>query len=162
MLLLDRFVAAGSGRVVAILLCCLAGQAAAQQPTQAQRDAIKQSCRSDYQSYCASVPSGGQASLQCLQQHLADLSPSCQSAVGDIGTQHGPAASQATPPAAPPPAMSRRQEATMMRRACGRDFATYCSEVRPGEGRAVACLEENRSRLSPSCKGALAELRGAR
>src|SRR4051794_2189844 len=90
------------GRIVAVLLCCLAGQAAAQQPTQAQRDAIRQSCRSDYQSYCADVPSGGQASLQCLQQHQAELSPSCQSAVTAIGTQHAPAASQAAPPAAPP------------------------------------------------------------
>ena len=161
MLLLGHFVVARSGRLAAVLLCCLAGQAAAQQPTQTQRDAIRQSCRSDYQSYCASVPSGGQASLQCLQQHLADLSPSCQSAVNAIGGEHAPTATQAAPPAAPP-VMSRRQEATMMRRACRRDFATYCGEVRPGEGRALACLEGNQSRLSPPCKSALAELRSAR
>jgi hypothetical protein len=143
-----------------ILACCMGGQALAQQPTQAQRDAIRQSCRSDYQSYCASVPTGGQASLQCLQEHLPALSPGCQAAVGGAG--HSPSASQATPPAEPPPAMSRRQEAGLMRRACGRDFSAYCSEVRPGEGRALACLEGNQSRLSPSCRSALAELRGAR
>ncbi|PPQ35213.1 cysteine rich repeat-containing protein [Rhodopila globiformis] len=157
MSLLDRLAAAGPGRFVAVVLCCVAGQAAAQQPTQAQRDAIKESCRSDYQAYCASVPSGGEASLQCLQQHLTGLSPSCQSAVSAVSTQHAPTAMQA-----PPPAMSRRQQATMMRRACGRDFAKYCSEVKPGEGRALACLEGNQSRLSPACKSALAELHGAR
>jgi cysteine rich repeat protein len=150
----------GRGCMFGILACCLVGSALAQQPTQAQRDAVKQSCRSDYQSYCASVPTGGQASLQCLQEHLSALSPACQAAVGGIG--HAPSASQATPPAAPPPATSRRQEATLMRRACGRDFSAYCSEVRPGEGRALACLEGNQSRLSPSCRGALAELHGGR
>ncbi|HUB46851.1 MAG TPA: hypothetical protein VMB73_17870, partial [Acetobacteraceae bacterium] len=35
------------------LLLTVPISAAAQQPTQAQANAIRQSCRSDYQSYCA-------------------------------------------------------------------------------------------------------------
>jgi Cysteine rich repeat len=155
MLLLDRVAVVGSGRLAAFLLCCLAGQAAAQQPTQAQRDTIRQSCRSNYQTYCANVPSGGQASLQCLQQHLTDLSPSCQAAVNAVGTEHAP-------PPAVPPAMSRRQEAALLRGACGRDFSAYCHDVRLGGGRGLACLAENQARLSPPCKGALAEMRAGR
>ena len=50
-------------------------------PTQAQQDAIRSSCQSDYRSYCASVPTGGSAALECLQKNVASLSPSCQQAV---------------------------------------------------------------------------------
>ena len=149
-----------------ILLSGVTGLAVAQQPSQAQTNAVRQSCRSDYQSYCASVPTGGQASLQCLQQHLADLSPGCQTAVNGItggGATHPPAAaSQTAPPSGAPPAMSMRQEAALMRRSCGGDFRAYCKGVQPGGGRGLACLSENESRLSPSCKGALAEARASR
>jgi len=52
----------------------MAGAEVAQQPS-AQADAIRQNCRADYQSLCASVPPGGQASLNCLAQHARQLSP---------------------------------------------------------------------------------------
>jgi hypothetical protein len=98
----------------------VAATAAAQQPSQAQVGAIKQSCRTDYQSFCSGVPTGGSAALQCLQGHISSLSPPCQTAVGAAtggGAAHLPTqASQAAPPntassAAPPPAMSMRNEA---------------------------------------------------
>jgi hypothetical protein len=144
-----------------VLLLQLAGEAAAQQPSQAQANAIRQSCRSDYQSYCASVPTGGRASLQCLQEHLTDLSAACQTAVNAAsggGSAHPPPSSAQ----AAPPAMAPREEAAMMRRACGADFRAYCRGVPLGGGRAMGCLAENESRLSPACKGALAEAHGAR
>src|SRR5215475_5095048 len=55
--------------------------ALAQAPTEAQREAIKSDCRSDYIAHCSSIPPGGEASLQCLQKNMASLSASCQSAV---------------------------------------------------------------------------------
>jgi hypothetical protein len=55
--------------------------------------------------------------------------------------------------------MSLREEAALTRRACGEDFRAYCPDVRLGGGRGLACLTENEQRLSPSCKGALAEAR---
>ncbi len=153
-----------------LVLCQLAGTATAQQPSQAQTAAVKQSCRSDYQSYCAGVPTGGRASLQCLQQHQADLSPDCQAAVGAIGgggaAAAGGTAPRGTAPASPPtgaaPAMSKRQEVALMRRACGGDFRAYCRGVPLGGGQGIGCLTANESRLSPSCKGALAEAHGGR
>jgi hypothetical protein len=152
--------------LLALLLFGLAATAAAQQPSQAQANAIRQSCRSDYQSYCASVPTGGRASLQCLQEHLVDLSSPCQSAVNAAsggGSARPPATgSQAAPPQGAPPAMSMRDEMALMRRSCGGDFRAYCQGVRPGGGRGLACLAENQSRLSPSCRDALAEARGGR
>jgi hypothetical protein len=149
-------------------LCLFAGSAGAQQPSQAQANAIKQSCRSDYQSYCASVPTGGSASLQCLQQHVSELSSPCQSAVNAVsgggGASRPPAAAaqSAPPPAAAVPPMSPRQEMAMLRGACGGDYRAYCRGVPLGGGNAMACLAQNQARLSRPCKTALAEARAAR
>jgi hypothetical protein len=153
--------------LVAVLLCQIAGLAMAQQPSQSQVNAIKQSCRSDYQSYCSSVPTGGSAALQCLQQNLSSLSPPCQTAVnaasGGGGASHPQGSTaHAMPPAGAPSAMSPREEAALMRRSCSGDFRAYCRGVPLGGGHGLACLAENESRLSPSCKGALAEARAAR
>ena len=68
--------------------------ASAQAPSQAQRDAIKSQCRSDYMAHCSSVPPGGEASLQCLQKNMSSLSSSCQSAVRAV---EAPAAAAAKP-----------------------------------------------------------------
>ena len=78
--------------VVAML--ATAAPASAQAPSQAQRDAIKSQCRSDYIAHCSSVPPGGEASLQCLQKNMSSLSSSCQSAVRAV---EAPAAATAKP-----------------------------------------------------------------
>lgn len=151
------------GFLAFFLLCLALGQAAAQQPSQAQAAAIRSNCRSDYMSYCSNVPTGGRASLQCLQEHLVDLSPACQSAVKATEAQAAPpatAAAQAAP--SPPPQMGMREEARLMRNACGSDFRAYCEGVSLGGGRALACLAANERRLSPVCKGALAKARASR
>jgi hypothetical protein len=76
----------------------LASSAFAQAPTDAQRAAIKSNCRSDYMAHCSSVPPGGAASLQCLQQNMASLSSACASAVKAVSA---PAETKAAPAAAP-------------------------------------------------------------
>jgi len=72
--------------------------AVAQQPTQAQRDAIRASCRSDFMANCASVQPGGKEALECLLRNEAKLSGACRSAVNAI------AAPAATPAATAPAA----------------------------------------------------------
>src|SRR5437868_6747167 len=76
-----------------------AAPALSQAPSQAQRDAIKSECRSDYIAHCSSVPPGGEASLQCLQKNMSSLSSACQGAVRAV---EAPAA--AAPKAEPAPA----------------------------------------------------------
>jgi hypothetical protein len=74
---------------------------AAQQPTQAQRDAVRASCRSDFMANCASVQPGGKEALECLLRNESKLSAPCRSAVSAIAT---PASSPAaTAPAATVP-----------------------------------------------------------
>ncbi len=156
--------------------------ASAQQPTQAQASAIRQSCAADYRAHCASVPTGGAAALACLQQNAASVSPSCQRELAAVGggaapgqTQTGqtPANPPAGPPAGPssapaaaapvtPPPLTPRQQALVLRRACAPDYQRLCHGVAPGGGRAIACLDENASALSPGCRNTLASMRQGR
>ena len=140
------------------------GPALAQQPTQAQANAIKQACRADYQAHCASVPTGGSAALSCLQQNAPSLSAGCQTALSAVsgGTTGSSNATAAPPPAAAHPQMSGRQEIGLMREACGSDYRTYCAGIRPGGGRAVACLEAHGRSLSRQCRSALMAARQSR
>lgn len=157
------------GAIVALLIAN--SGAFAQQPTQQQAAAIRSACRSDYGSHCANVPTGGMAALQCLRDHVSELSPSCQTAV-NAATPSRPPVAAAPPPAqprqsAPPsnasvPQLTPVQEAGLLRRSCSEDFRSYCQGVQLGEGRAVRCLAQNESRLSPSCKQGLAAARQGR
>jgi len=69
------------GALLMAAIFATSSPAFSQAPSQAQRDAIKSQCRSDYIAHCSSVPPGGEASLQCLQKNMSSLSSSCQSAV---------------------------------------------------------------------------------
>jgi hypothetical protein len=89
------------GALLAGAIFAMAAPALAQAPSQAQRDAIKSQCRSDYIAHCSSVPPGGEASLQCLQKNMSSLSSSCQGAVRAVAA---PAAAPAKPAEAAKPA----------------------------------------------------------
>jgi hypothetical protein len=164
------------GRLAALVVVVLGliRPTVAQQPSQAQINAIRQACRNDYQTYCASVPTGGSAALACLQQNAQNLSGQCQKAVSAVGGSAPSAQGQrpASPPApptptapasrTPPPTLSPRQEAMLLRRSCGPDYRAYCSDVPPGGGRIIACLEENGPSLSRQCRSALVSARQGR
>jgi len=83
--------------IIALALIAACSPALAQQPTQAQIDAIRSNCRSDFLSKCSGVPRGGPEAVRCLKDHLAQLSSGCHAAVSAIT----PAAPKV---AAPPPA----------------------------------------------------------
>src|ERR1700709_71202 len=84
--------AAMLGAVMTAAIFASAAPAFAQAPTQAQRDAIKSQCRSDYMAHCSSIPPGGEASLQCLQKNMSSLSAGCPRAVAAGAAPAGPKA----------------------------------------------------------------------
>jgi hypothetical protein len=148
----------------------------AQAPSQAQRDAIKAQCRSDYMAHCSSIPPGGEASLQCLQQNMSSLSSGCKSAVQAVAapvesapatpkTQSAPAAA-ATETAAPKAAASTAAkkpssaQISAIRSACRSDYPRVCAGVPTGGAPALQCLEKNKSKLSASCEKAVAAASG--
>jgi len=178
----------------AALCCCLfltmtIASVQAQQPSPAQTDAIRQSCRSDFRANCSGVQPGGKEALDCLKQNVARLSPPCRTAVSAIM----PAAPPSPPPAAvavpkppAPPVATPAQAAEMpaparppasaevpaqaqaphpqtdaIRQACRADFAANCAGVTPGGKEALQCLKSHIARLSPPCKAAVATIEPA-
>ncbi|CCM76730.1 conserved exported hypothetical protein [Rhizobium mesoamericanum STM3625] len=163
------------GVPVLAVVALFAGAALSQQPTDAQRNAIKSACRSDFLSDCSGVMPGGKEALACLQQHEASLSSGCKQAISALGasgnaatpkSSSGAETAPATPDAGTPkaaapaataaPQLSPREEMTIAREACGPDFRSYCRAVPLGGGRGIACLRENMARLSPACQKVLA------
>lgn len=146
--------------------------APAVKPNEAQVAAIRSACSSDYPKVCSSVPPGGAAALQCLEQNKAKVSASCGKAVAAANGTSAPAATSATPAAAPAttavgtpaaaPAMVLRplrplEELRLVRAACGSDARAFCSGIEPGGGRVAQCLAANAGALSPGCKGMLGQ-----
>lgn len=154
-------------------------------PTQAQQQAIRSACPSDFQTYCKGVQPGGADALQCLEKNVAKLSSACQQAVqavsgggsvssgsstGSASTTTAPAATTAPATTAAPAAptssggetvvvvLKPRQEIMLMREACGNDYKKFCSGTEIGGGRAVQCIVSHASSLSGMCKSALSGL----
>ncbi|HXD51130.1 MAG TPA: hypothetical protein VN689_04515, partial [Burkholderiales bacterium] len=162
---------------VAALLATTA-PALAQAPSEAQRDAIKSQCRSDYVAHCASVPPGGEASLQCLQKNMSSLSSSCQSAVRAAeapaaatakpadtaapkaaapaaATTAAPKAAEPKPAAAAPAGQPTSAQISTIRSACRSDYPKVCAGVPTGGAPALQCLEKNKAKLSAGCEKAV-------
>lgn len=94
-----------TGAALLIAGATIVGEAFAQQPNQAQVNAIRQACRSDYMSHCASIPPGGAQALACLRSNADKLSAGCQQAVNATSgaAPKAAAAAPAAPAAAPTP-----------------------------------------------------------
>src|ERR1700686_1832212 len=92
-----------TGRLLGLLVISLSlvRPAVAQKPTRAPVNAVRQACPADYQTYCSTVPTGGSASLACLERNAQSLSEPCRQAVAAIGS---PAAAQNPRPAIAPTA----------------------------------------------------------
>lgn len=153
------------------------------QPTEAQKEAVKSACRSDYMAHCSSVTPGGEEALQCLAKNMSSLSGSCQSAVKAIeasaAPKSEPAKSEAAPAAAPkteaakpaaePKGESKPAAATgkptsaqtaAIKSACRGDYPKVCAGVPPGGAPALECLEKNKAKVSAACGKALAAVGG--
>jgi hypothetical protein len=173
-----------------LMLVMTATPVLAQAPTDAQREAIRSACRSDYMAHCSSVPPGGLESLQCLQKNMSSLSGSCKSAVSAVETPAAaPAAKSETPAAAPtaetPAAAEPAKPATTaapaapkaaagtpakkpsdaqiaaIRSACRSDYPKVCAGVPTGGAPALQCLDKNKSKVSSGCQQALNAAGGA-
>ncbi|WP_299809058.1 hypothetical protein [Tardiphaga sp.] len=165
-----------------IILLAITSPAFAQAPSQAQRDAIKTQCRSDYIAHCSSVPPGGEASLQCLQKNMSGLSSGCAGAVRAVeaptaapkAAEPTPAATprtESTPPAAKPATVTAAPKAATMkqpssaqiaaiRSACRGDYPKVCKGVPTGGAPALQCLETNKAKLSAGCEKAVSAVSG--
>jgi hypothetical protein len=123
-------------------------------PTAEQMAAIKFTCRREFANNCRGVPSGGSEAIDCLQRNPGKLTPDCKTSLAALGD-----ARPATP-GTPPPAPAGMPNAPIVMtavigRACMRDLLMHCRDVKVGDGRKIACLQERGPALSPLCKAAL-------
>jgi hypothetical protein len=157
---------------LAVVMLTMAAPAFSQAPTDAQRSAIRSQCRADYQAHCASVPPGGAASLQCLQQNMSSLSPGCQGAVRAVDATAEPKPAEAKPaeakpaeakpaeakpepsPAAPAAATANPAPATAAPPAAGTAAATKPAATRkPNQAQVAAIRSACRSDYQKNCAG---------
>jgi hypothetical protein len=167
-----------------LLLVLSFEQASAQQPTQAQRDAIRAACRADFMANCSDVQPGGKEALACLVRNDAKLSAPCKSAVDAAAPKPAepaaaaapaapapaaPAQSETAPPAAkvervPPgievaPAEAQNEQLKTVQQACTlNDFVSHCSWIAPNNPEILQCLKANTADLSPNCRAAVQSL----
>ena len=178
-----------------VVLCALAAAIASAvanpsfaQPTEAQKEAVKSACRSDFMAHCSSVQPGGEAALQCLAKNMSSLSSGCASAVKAIEASAAPKSEPAAAPktetttakpAAEPKAESKAEskgeaktgskpaagkptdaQVSAIRTACRSDYPKVCAGVPTGGAPALECLEKNKAKVSASCSKALAAAGG--
>jgi hypothetical protein len=67
--MLSRCIGARNVVALAMLSFVSAGPGLAQQPSPAEVEAIRESCRSDFISHCMGVQPGGREALECLASH---------------------------------------------------------------------------------------------
>ena len=123
-------------------------------PTAEQMAAIKFTCRREFANNCRGVASGGADAIDCLQRNPGKLTPDCKTSLAALGD------ARPTSPGTPPPAPAGTPNApivmtALIGRSCMRDLLLHCRDIKIGDGRKIACLQERGPALSPLCKVAL-------
>lgn len=93
---------------------------------------FQKACGNDVKKLCADVQPGQGRIIKCLRDNKREISGTCNHFMGQV-----------------------RQKAMKMRAACKDDAKKLCSQVKPGEGRIIKCLLENREKLGQACNKAL-------
>jgi len=80
--------------------------------------------------------------LACLYSYQDKLSAKCEYALYDAAVQ-----------------LERFVAAlTYVANECDDDLETYCSEVKPGEGRLFDCIQKHKEKVSDRCTNAIADV----
>ncbi len=127
--------------VVALLLLCN-GRATAQTIGYAEAiDQLAQSCGHDIAKFCKNVHLGGGRIQQCLDQHRASVSGSCQASLSNTRTllQRRAAARVAVP------------------RVCDADIRRMCTGIQTGDGNLMECFYKAKRNISAPCQQAVAD-----
>ncbi len=126
---------------IGILFLAGAAQASAQDSL---LEYVVSSCESDLKQYCSQVTPGEGRLLHCVAAHEDKLSGQCEYALYQ--------------------AASLLEQLSMaivyVAQSCETEITTMCGDVKVGEGRVLACLEEHGDQLGDSCKKAIADTVG--
>jgi hypothetical protein len=126
-----------SSMVVGALL--LAGSARAEEPALVTN--VKKACSKELSTFCKGVPQGEGRILACFYAFEDKLSDGCVYALYDAAAQ-------------------LEQAVAALKFAAGQckdDLQKFCANVKPGQGRGLACLDKNDKNVSQQCKDALVQ-----
>jgi cysteine rich repeat protein len=135
--------------IMCLVVCCivvLVGKPAfAQQKGPAEAAAqglietVAKGCEKELTTYCKDVTPGEARILACLYAFEDKLSGQCEYALYDAAVQ-----------------LERVINAVAYAaNECRDDLTKFCSDIKPGEGRVLKCLDKNDTKVSKRCKQAL-------
>lgn len=105
-------------------------------------ETVKKGCEKELTTYCKDVTPGEGRVLACLYAHEDKLSGQCEYALYDAAVQ-----------------LERVVAAlTYVANECRDDLKAYCSDVKPGQGRLIDCIEKNKEKVSDRCKQAVKDV----
>jgi len=86
-------------------------------------------CAADVQKFCQGIQPGDGRIVACLKAHENDLSAACKERRVEI-----------------------KKMAHEVHAACKGDVEEFCTDVKPGRGRILKCVQAHSSQLSAACK----------
>lgn len=129
--------------VVALTMCLIiliGGAAFAEEKGIVQT--IADGCKQEIETYCKGVKPGEGRILACLYAYQDKLSNRCEYALYDAAAQ-----------------LERAVAAlTFLANECKDDLKAYCSDVKPGEGRLINCIDKHMAKVSDRCKQAIKDV----
>ena len=127
------------------LNACAAPKKKSSEPAAASQGPVEtflKGCKTELDSYCKDVTPGDNRLLACIYAHQDKLSARCEYALYDASAQ-----------------LERAVAAlSYVAGECDNDLELYCTEIAPGEGRLLACLDRNDRKVSERCKRALKDV----
>jgi hypothetical protein len=101
-------------------------------------------CEGDLKQYCSQVTPGEGRLLHCVAAHEDKLSGQCEYALYQAASL-----------------LEQLSVAIVyFAESCEAEIETLCSDVQAGEGRILACLEENDEQVGETCRKAIADTAG--
>jgi hypothetical protein len=125
-----------------VVLGCLlfvSGVAVAQQSLV---DIVAKGCKTELETYCKDVTPGEGRLLACLYAYEDKLSNRCEYALYDASAQLQQAVAALT----------------YLANECRDDLKAFCSEVKPGGGRLIQCIQSNKDKISSRCTQAIKDV----
>jgi hypothetical protein len=102
-------------------------------------DTVVKGCDKELKTYCKDVTPGEGRVLACLYAYEDKLSGQCEYALYDAAAQ-----------------LERALNAlSYVVNECRDDLTKFCSNIKPGEGRLLQCLDKNDAKVTARCKQAL-------
>jgi len=103
---------------------------------------VADGCKTEIDTYCKGVKPGEGRILACLYANQEKLSNRCEYALYDAASQLQQAVTAIN----------------YLASECRDDLKTFCSNVKPGEGRLLDCIGKNKEKISNRCKQAIKDV----